>query len=51
MNNRYKQAECFQCGVELVVPTHDYSERNYCQPCAFSKLGYVRIPNSANNVR
>lgn len=35
--------ECYQCGTDIVVPKWDFSKagRNYCQPCAWSKVGYI----------
>ena len=35
----YTNARCWTCDMDISVPTYDLAERNYCQPCAFSKLG------------
>ena len=45
--SKYKQGECYKCGIPLVIETNDYSdERNYCTTCAYDKLMCVRIPNN-----
>ena len=40
MNTQYLEATCYLCEVRLAVPTHDVSDRYYCQTCGFSKLMY-----------
>lgn len=44
----YTNAKCWKCDMDLSIPTHDLAERNYCQTCAFDKLGGARIPSILN---
>jgi len=44
----YENRLCHGCAIAIMVATYDVSERNYCQTCAFSKIGSVRIPNTTN---
>lgn len=40
----FKEHHCYQCRMPIMVASHDISERNYCQNCAYSKINAVRIP-------
>lgn len=44
---KYKETECYQCQVPLVIPVHDYStSRNYCIQCAWNEIGsYINADN------
>lgn len=41
--SKYKEHHCYQCRTPIMVASHDVSERNYCQNCAFSKIGATSI--------
>ena len=34
----YKETQCWKCDSDIMVATHDYAERNYCQSCAWDKV-------------
>lgn len=34
----YRNTRCWKCDSDIVVASHDYAERNYCQSCAWDKL-------------
>lgn len=44
----YIQARCWKCDCDIVVASHDYAERNYCNTCAWDKLALVRVPNTGD---
>lgn len=44
----YENRLCYGCAITIMVATHDISERNYCQTCAFSKIGAVRLSYDTN---
>ena len=37
----YLEGVCYSCEVALMVASHDASSRNYCQTCAWNKLGAI----------
>lgn len=41
--SKYKEHHCYQCRMPIMVASHDVAERNYCQSCAFSKIGATSI--------
>jgi len=45
---KYLTRNCYACDTPIMVDSYDVAVRNYCQTCAFAKLGAVRIPNSPN---
>jgi hypothetical protein len=36
---KYLPFDCYQCGMEIVVEASVAHARNYCQACAWNKLG------------
>lgn len=38
MNKSYTQRKCYKCDIDIMVISHDVSERYYCYGCAMSKL-------------
>lgn len=44
--NKYKEAVCCKCLGAILVLGHDASDEFYCNTCAWSKVGDVRIPNT-----
>ena len=45
---KYTQRACDTCGMTIMVATYDVTHRNYCQTCAYSKLGAVGLSYTPN---
>jgi ribosomal protein S27AE len=44
----YKNTRCWKCDSDIMVATHDYAERNYCNTCAWDKLYDNRTVEAVN---
>lgn len=38
MTKHYTERKCWDCDVDLMVISHDVSERYYCNSCAWAKF-------------
>jgi hypothetical protein len=39
IQSKYKIDECHACGMDILVDRDKTAPRNYCSPCAWTKLG------------
>jgi hypothetical protein len=46
IQSKYKEDECYACGIDILVDRDKTSPRNYCQACAWSKLGATDVIHS-----
>ena len=44
---KYLTFDCYQCGIAIVVDVNKAHARNYCQACAWSKLGATDVIHSS----
>lgn len=43
---KYAMQSCHTCGMDIMVDVNKTSPRNYCQACAWSKLGATNVIHS-----
>ena len=43
---KYLTYDCHSCGIAILVDVNRTSPRNYCQACAWAKLGETNVIHS-----
>ena len=44
---KYLTYDCHSCGIAILVDVNRTSPRNYCQACAWAKLGETNVIHSS----
>jgi hypothetical protein len=46
VQSKFKEDECHACGIDILVDRDRTAPRNYCQACAWAKIGAIHVIHS-----